>query len=358
MRRIAVAGLVPILLLAAAAGARAQGTTRDRIDSAKTLYENFSVEQARPILLQIVSPGYLQPVSPGERVEAYKYLGASFALVDKRDSAATFFVAALDFDPFTDLDPQVFSATEIAAFNDAKQRIFKVGIRPIDSKIVNPREDTTAYNFRVMTTHSGDYRVELLNRDSTIRETLYQGRSTGERRIPFRGVLTSTGQIVPPDVYQIRVIGQSAVAQNPQEVRELQFFRVEHHFDALEDTLPAFAAVDTLQTQIPPRAPWADLVKGLALGGIAVAALPRIATLDDDVTGWQTHAIAAGGILSVSGAISFLYRRQNRSIPDNVRENQRRHRERAAFNAGVNQRNQARLDQRLLIITPASGFTR
>lgn len=357
MRRIAVPASL-FLLLAGAADARAQGTTRDRIDSAKTLYENFNVELARPILLQIVSPGYLQPVSPSERVEAYKYLGASYALVDSAALAQTYFVAALDFDPFTELDPQVFSATEIAAFNDAKQRIFKVGIRPIDNKIVNPREDTTAYNFRVMTTHMGDYRVELLNRDSTIRETLYQGRSGGERRIAWRGVLTSTGQIAPPDVYQIRVIGQSAVAQNPQEVRELQFFRVEHHFDALEDSLPPFAAADTLQTLIPARAPWSDLAKGLVIGGLAAAALPSLATLNEDVVGWQTHAYVAGGMLSISGAISFLYRRQNRTIPDNVRENQRRHREWTAFNEGVRQRNQARLDRRLLIITPASGFTR
>lgn len=355
MPRLAAA-LLLTLLLAGGRDARAQGTTRDRIDSAKALYQDFNVELARPILLSIVSPGYLQPVSPAERVEAYKYLGASYALVDKRDSAATFFVAALDFDPFTDLDPQVFSATEIAAFNDAKRRIFKVGIRPIESRIVDPRQDSTAYNFRVVTTHPGDLRIELINRDSTIRETLYQGRSEGERRIAWRGVLTSTGEIAPADVYQIRVIGTSAL-QSGQEVRELQFFRVEHHFDALEDTLDAFGAADTLRTQIASRAPWLDLAKGVAIGALAGYALPSF-LLDDQVKSRQTHALAAASVILGSGAFSFVYRRQNRSIVENVNENQRRKDERATFNARVTARNQARLDKRLLIITPASGFSR
>lgn len=354
MKRVVLAFL---LLLTAAVSARAQ-TTRERLDSAKLLYQSFEVERARPILQGIVSPGYLQPVSPTERVEAYKYLGASYALVDKRDSAASFFVAALDFDPFTDLDPQVFSASEIGAFADAKRRIFKIGIRPIDPKIVDPRDDTTAYSFRVMTTHVGDYRVELINRDSTVREVLYQGRSGGERRITWRGVLTSTGQIAPPDVYQIRVIGQSAESQNPQESRELQFFRVEHHYDYLEDTLKSFTAADTLRSQIPPRAPWGDLAKGVIIGALAGVALPSVASLDESVKGYQTHAAVAGGLLIGSGTFSFLYRRQNRDIPENVQENQRRKDMRARFNRDVSERNRARLDRRLLIITPASGFTR
>lgn len=347
---------IVLLLLSGAAAAHAQGTTRDQIERAKALYQAFNVEQARPLLLSIVSSGYLQPVSPAERVEAYKYLGASYALLDNRDSAATFFVAALDFDPFTDLDPQVFSATEIAAFNDAKQRIFKIGIRPIDPKIVDPRQDSTAVSFRVVTTHRGDLRVELINRDSTVREMLYQGQSDAERRTTWRGLLASTGQIVAPDVYQLRALGTSTV-QRGQEVRDLQFFRVEHFYEALEDTLPSFIATDTLPTQIPGRAPWADLAKGLFVGAMAAAALPAL-TLDDNVKGWQTHAMAAGGIVISSGAISFLYRRANRSITANVRENERRKQQRTLFNTRVTERNQARLDKRLLIITPATGFTR
>jgi hypothetical protein len=349
--------LTLLLLLAAAVPARAQ-TTRERLDSAKLLYQSFEVERARPILQGIVSPGYLQPVSPTERVEAYKYLGASYALVDKRDSAASFFVAALDFDPFTDLDPQVFSASEIGAFADAKRRIFKIGIRPIDPKIVDPRQDTSAYNFRVMTTHVGDYRVELLNRDSTVREVLYQGRSGGERRIAWRGILTSTGQIADSGVYQIRVIGQSAEAQNPQESREIQFFRLEHHYEFLEKSLPPFTASDTLQSQIPARAPWGDLAKGVVIGALAAVALPVVASLDETVKGYQTHAVVAGGALIGSGIASFLYRRRNRNIQANVQENARRKRLRDDFNRDVDTRNRAKLDQRLLIITPASGFTR
>jgi len=347
---------VSLLLAAGLATAGAQGTTADQINRAKALYETFDVEGARPILLNIISPNYLQPVSPSERVEAYKYLGASYALLGHTDTAATYFVAALDFYPFTDLDPRVFGATEQAAFAVAKERIFKIGLYQIDPKIVNPQLDTSAYNFRVITTHQGNLRVELANRAGTITDTLYQGTSNGERRITWRGVRSSTGQLLPPDIYQIRAIGSTARQQAAQEVRDIQFFRVEHHFDALEDTLAAFGGSDTLVTQIPAIAPWYDLAKGLFVGTLAAVGLPALA-LDNNVRGSRTHALAAGAVIISSGTASLLFRRSNRDISANVRENQRRKDARRTFNERVVARNADRLARRLIIVTPAAGFT-
>ena len=88
-------------------------STADLIAQGIKAYEAFNVEGARPLFAQIISPSYLNKVSDEERVTAYKYLGASYAVLANTDSAKRFFIAALDFDPFTDLDPAKFSESEI-----------------------------------------------------------------------------------------------------------------------------------------------------------------------------------------------------------------------------------------------------
>src|SRR5438105_3590267 len=95
-------------------------STDENLKKAVDMYTAFNIEGARPILLNIISPNYLLSVSTDQKVKALKYLGASYAVLDKRDSAVTFFTAALDYNPFTDLDPREFSAAELAAFSDAR----------------------------------------------------------------------------------------------------------------------------------------------------------------------------------------------------------------------------------------------
>jgi hypothetical protein len=350
------AAVVALALLCPAIGSAQSGSTREQVDRAIAMYEAFNVESARPILLNIISPSYLQPVSPTERVDAYKFLGASYALLDKRDSAVSFFVAALDFDPFTDLDPRVFSASEIAAFNDAKTQIFKVAIRRVADFVIDPKRDSTAYNFSLITTHRGSLLVELINqRDTTQRETLYEGESDGARRIPWNGVLRN-GQYADTAIYQLRARATSLRRPGSQPISDAQYFRVEHAFEPLEDTLPAFGAGDTLVTQIPARAPWNDLIKGGSMA-VAAIALPLIA-LNSDVKGWTTHAGVAAGVGLGAATISFAYRRQNRAIPANVAENARRMQQRGAFNAGVRARNQTRLDARKIVLLGLAGLSR
>src|ERR1051325_4849887 len=160
--------LVAALLVAAPGAARAQ-STQQLIDSATKLYEGFNVEAARPILLKIISPGYLQQVTNEQKAAAFKYLGAASAvLAAPGDSAKNFFAAALDFDPFTDLDPTKFAASELSAFNEAKTAIFKIGIRPIDKQfliIPKSNSDTGAYTFRLITTQRANLKVEIVQGD-------------------------------------------------------------------------------------------------------------------------------------------------------------------------------------------------
>lgn len=341
------------LLAAAASTLPAQGTTAERIGRAKQLYNNFKVEDARPLLLEIVSPGYLQPVSPSERVEAYKYLGASYALLGQNETARTYFTAALDFDPFTDLDPNEFSASELSAFSDAKRGLFKVGVAPIRPRTIRPREDSTRYNFRIVTTSRGSLTVTIMTQPDTTRayEVMFQDSWEGMRSIPWNG--TFRGEFVPEGNYMIRALGRSG-AGTPVVAQQL--FRVDYHHEPLEDTLPSFRPEQLLQDRIPASAPYFDLTKGVlaAAASFAVASL----TVNSDVKGWEPHVAGAGLAGLVAGGWSFLYRRTNRTIRANAEENARRHEKRREFNEAVTRRNNQRLAERWIVITPIAGFSR
>lgn len=353
MRRLSLA--LPLLLLLLPAAAAAQGTTAEQIQRAVALYNNFQVEQARPILLNIISPNYLQQVLPSERVDAYKYLGASYAILGYPDTARTYFVAALDFDPFTDLDVDRFGPQELAEFNRAKLTIFKAGVAPIVPRVVNPRIDSTHYAFRVITTSRGQMNVTVLKQTDSTRNRveLFNGSNDGLRQIRWNGVKTN-GEFADTGIYLVRVTAQR---DGGAEIREQQFFRIEHHHEPLEQPIPPFnRATQLLRDSIPATAPYMDLAKGLfaAAATFGIASL----TLNNDVNGYVTHVAGAGAAGVVAGSWSFLYRRKNRIISANAQENARREAERARYNAGVEARNNARLDARLVIITPVAGFSR
>ena len=342
-----------LLVLGTPASLSAQGTTRERIDRAIAMFNNFQVEQARPILQEIISPSYLQQVLPAERVDVYKYLGASYALLGHADTAGTYFTAALDFDPFTDLDVNQFGPQELGAFADAKQRIFKVGVAPIRHKLIVPREDTSFYNFRIITTNRGQLEVNIISQqDSTRRELLFSDLNDGLRLVRWNGVLRS-GQFADTGIYLIRVTGQKD-GGTPSTAQ--QFFRIEHHFEPLEDSIPPFRPDQLLQDRIPASAPYWDLAKGVfaAAGAFGMGTL----MMDQNVGQWQMQAISASAVGLLAGTWSFLYRRANRTISANAAENARRQAERARYNAAVEARNRAKLDARWIIITPLAGFSR
>jgi hypothetical protein len=353
MRLSRIAALPAILLTMPSIGI-AQEVTQQTLDRAVKLYEDLNVEGARPLLLNIISPNYQQRVTTEQKVTALKYLGASYAVLDRPDSAVSFFLAALDYDPFTDLDPSKFTATELGAFNQAKARIFKVALAPIAPRVVDPKVDSTAHRFRLITTHSGRLTVELVNqRDTTKKEILFDGNNDGLREIRWAGLLNN-GQLADSALYELRVTGRDATSANATTDRQL--FRVEYAFEPLEDTLRAFTQSDLLVERIPSSAPWFDLIKGSMLAGTAVA-LPLLA-LERTQLAWAPHAGTAAGIGLLSGVISFSYRRSNPEIPANVRENARRQNERARFNAAVRVRNKQRTDATKLIITPLVGVGR
>ena len=350
-------GASATLLLATPAIARAQGaSTKDRLDQAIALYEAFNVEAARPILREIISPGYVQQVTADQRAQAYKYLGASWAVLAERDSAQKYFLGALDFDPFTDLDPTKFAQSELDAFALARAQLFKVAVAQITrQRVLRPQQgvtaDSSAIPFRTISTKRANVRVWLaLQRDTTKKAELFNGTLENVRTFPWRGVL-SDGTYADTGVYLLTISGYE---RDPaQALRQQMQFRIEHVQEPMEDTLATLNPADAnqlLPERYPAIAPWQDLIRGVFVGGLAYT-LPL--AVDGVATG--PHALAAGTFAVGAAVGSWWYRRRNPQIQLNVQENRRRQDVRRQFNAAVLQRNSDRRDRTLLIISPVTA---
>jgi hypothetical protein len=354
-----VSGLLP-------SAADAQTTTKDKIDQAVAFYEKFEIESARPLLQEVLSPTWLQPITLDQRVTAYKYLGASYAVIGKKDTAVNYFTAALAYDAFTDLDRNKFSPQELAAFDFAKTQIFRVGMKPLAAKVIDPRSidpTQTSFPVRITTTQRAEITVTVaLKRPGgasgaagdSISEEVFRGTNDGTQTLAWRG--TIAGQLAPQGNYEMRIVGTPSSLVGAAPTTDKLDFTVRQSYEPLEDTLPALVATDTVVASYDPRDPLWDFVKGASLG-VAVATIAKLA-LDDskiaktDKGNWNAHWAIASGAGFGAGLFAFSYRRQHLLRPEAVAENAKRRLMRAQFNQDVRARNADRLAKTKLIIQP------
>lgn len=350
--RVATVLAMVVLLAAAPAIARAQANTAETLADAMRLYEDLQVERAVVLLRQVISPSSPYEVSREQRVQAYKYLGAALAVLGKSDSAVVYLRAALERDPFTDMDAQSFSPAERAALAEARTRTFAVAVRPVEDNAIDPR--TERLSFAVLTTHGAALRVDVrgAGRGTTELETatLLDGESEGLREIPWNGVL-SDGRLAPAGRYALVVTGRSRLTGRADSTRI--WFDLRHERQALEDTLPPLTAAELLPERNSASVAGRDLLRGVAVAAGALLAHSAIA--DRHLGGGGRYAAAVAGAGLVAGTGAFVFRLRHRDIPENVVENARRVDERMRHNAGVRARNAERLAQTRLIVAPAAG---
>jgi tetratricopeptide (TPR) repeat protein len=342
MRRL----LVGVMFLGALTQrAAAQDSTAAVLQRGRDLYERLELERALPLFREVISPGWTFDVSAAQRVEAHLYLGAALMLLDARDSAVAHFQAALERDPFTDLDASRFTPSQLDAFQAARRGVFAVGVRPVAPVRLDPR--TERMTFTIVATHAASVRCEIRLRDSSQGLPLFTGDIQGLRQIDWDGVLPS-GQLTPSGRYVFVLLARSRILERTDSGSAS--FDVHQEFPALEDTLGDFQARDLLPERYPNSG--ADLLKGL---GVAAGALFLSEVASNRDLG-RSHAmpivIATAG-LGV-GVTSFLSRRGH-IRPENVAVNDRRRAERSATNEQIRRRNAARLAQTVLLITPAAG---
>lgn len=346
-----LAGSTALLALCAPA-AHAQSNTAETLASAVRLYEDLQVERAVVLLRQVISPNSPYEVAREQRIQAYKYLGAALAVLGQRDSAVVYLRAAVERDPFVDMDPQSFSAAERSALAQARLRTFAAAVRPIEPVTIDPRTDRMTVT--VLTTHAARLHVAVRGAGGGAgdRETaiLLESDNDGLREVPWSGVL-GDGRLALPGRYVLVATGTSLTSQRTDSMRV--WFDVQHERAALEDTLPPLGAADLLPERHPTGVAGRDLLRGV--GVAAAALLAHVAVGDRELRGGGTYAATAAATGISVGVGSFLLRQQRRDIPANVAENVRRREARQRHNADVVARNAARIAETRLVLTPAAG---
>ena len=340
--------LVMVALLAGVAPRlEAQDNTDEVLRQSVTLYENLEVERALVLLRRIISPSSPFEVSREQRVTAYKYIGAALAILGQADSSIVYFRAALERDPFLDLDPDRFTQQEKAALAEAKRRSFATASRPLVAKQWDPaREEMT---FSVVTTHQAALRVEIQSLDGRGGTVIYDRETDGVREIAWNGVVAT--RLAPAGLYELRVTGRSLLTGRVDSAALP--FTIRHDFPTLEDTLPTLRPSELLPERYPPSAGRSSLLKGLAVASVALI-IPRLAGHGDLRDGGNGLAATAATAAAGAGVVAFIVRRRAPEIPANIARNNTRRGERVAANLEILRRNADRLAQTRLVLVPGA----
>jgi tetratricopeptide (TPR) repeat protein len=350
--------LAVAVLTAVAATARAQDSTARVLQQARALYERIELERALPLYRSVLSPSWGFEVTQAQRVEASLYLGAALVLLDERDSALAHFRTALERDPFADLDPARFTPSQLAAFQQARQTVFAIGVRPVVATRLDPRSGRLT--FAIATTHAAAVRCEIRGADSTLVfpvlvDEIPRG---GLREIEWDGVLPN-GQLAPSGRYAFVLLARSRVGARGGIARATDstatYFDVKQEFPALEDTLADFGPGDLLPEQFSGSEARGDLLKGL---GVAAGALFLAGVASNQDLGSAKGMATTVGVVGVTLGVTRFVTRRGGARPENRAVNERRRADRAATNAEIRRRNADRLAQTVLLISPAAGSSR
>jgi hypothetical protein len=341
--------LLVVWLVLAPRVAHAQSNTDETLRRAIRLYEDLQVERALVLFREVISPSSPFVVSTAQRVMAYKYLGAAHATLGEPDSASEYFRAAIERDPFVDLDGHDFTAHEREVFQDAKQQTFAVAVRPIGHTRIDPR--TEHLTFQVLTTHAALLRAEIRTGAGEA-SPIFESENDGVRDIPWNGVLES-GRLAPPGTYELVVRGESRLIPAAADSTRL-FFTIAEDRPPLDDTLPDLGPADLLPEHYPPSAATKELATGLGVG-LAAIAIPTL--LGHGAFAGPSRGLAA--TVSVTGIavgiLGFRWRRQHSDLTDNIAENTRRRTTRLARNTEIRRENDEKLASTALVISPAAG---
>ena len=345
-RRLDLLVFASLLSAGAVSTAEAQGNTDEALSQGISLYESLEVERALVLLRRVISPSSPFEVSREQRVTAYKYLGAALAILGQSDSSIVYFRAALERDPFLDLDPDRFTQQEQAAFAEARKRSFAAAVRPL----VEGRWDPTreAATFTVVTTHHAALRVEIQG-DGSPAVAIHDREGDGLREISWNGVLGT--RLAPAGLYELRVIGRS-LSTGRVDSMSLPF-TIRHDFPALEDTLPALLPEQLLPERHPASTGRKSLLKGLAVAS-ATLLLPSLAGNSQLREGGNGMATMAATAAVGAGVMALVITKRSPEIPANIVSNNERRAARAAANAAIVRRNQDRLALTKLVLVPGA----
>jgi len=340
---------VMISLAACARPAMAQRAAGEVLSRAVILYEELQLERAVVLLREVTSPSNAA-ATMAERVQAMKYLGATFSLLGQRDSAVAYFRRMLERDPFMDLDPAVFTAQERQRFAQALRETFVVGVKTLSDTGFLPGQGRVSLRF-VTTQHA---RVQAVVRRPGEAEPMATFRWTAEgaSESPWDG-LDQHGARLSAGRYQLDV-SATATRDSATDTVTLRF-DVNYDHEPLEDSL-ALDPRSLLPERRPPSIARSQLAAGLALASFAIAVPSLIG--HGELNGTRRHAVVMASVTASGGIASFFFLRRGSGIPANVLENARRREQHLRENREIRERNAARLAAARMIITPTIGESR
>jgi hypothetical protein len=322
----------------------AQGQTETRLNDGIKFYQSLETGRARDVFLGILSPSWQFEVSRDQRVKAYKYLGAVLATEGQKDSAQIYFRAALERDPFTDLETSIFSQQERQAFAESKRNVFKVGAKPIVADTLDPK--TGRLTITTITTHGASFSIQVVG-DSEPAFPLFAGDNDGLKTVQWNGT-NMRNLLVPPGQYEIVVKGQSSI--NRQQDSTKLYFDVQHLHDPLQDTLVALKETDFLPERHPENSARNALLLGFSVAGAALA-IPSLGS-GGSLGVSRTPALGISALSLATGLLAFVNRQSHPEIPENVAANQLMRTRRLQSNQRIVAANDAKLAATKLIITP------
>jgi tetratricopeptide (TPR) repeat protein len=322
----------------------AQSSTAESLAQATKFYEDLQVERALVLLRQVISPSSPFEVSREQRVQAYIYLGASLAILGMRDSSVAYFRAALERDPFIDLDPSRFTERERVAFGEARRRTLAVGARPLAPQRLDPR--TEAIPMVIVSTHGADLHAEVVAAGDTAGVAIFDRQGEGVRELSWNARLAD-GRIAPAGRYWLVVHAHDGAGVTDSASVG---FELVHDLPALEDSLPALGPAELLPERWPRSSAAQQLARGavFALGGVAVSSLGN-SKLAPGGRPLGAGIAIAGVAAGVAGAVDRWRHPVDHAA---VEQNRRRREALDARNAAIAGRNAARLAQLRLIVIP------
>jgi hypothetical protein len=119
MRRTAVSGLLFVLMAAAAPPVAADELSD--FESARRNYDKQNYAKAARGLESLVGGVVPRATNPVVRIEARKYLGATYLFLAKDEAAREQFRSLLDEDPDYDIDPVAFPEAVVQTFQEVKR---------------------------------------------------------------------------------------------------------------------------------------------------------------------------------------------------------------------------------------------
>ncbi|MGI8497608.1 MAG: hypothetical protein ACR2OG_08525 [Gemmatimonadaceae bacterium] len=355
MTRLVLSFVAVMLLIAGPSALAAQRAPEETLQRAVILYEELQLERAVVLFRQVTSPSQAGHTSVEQRTQAHKYLGATFALLRQRDSALVHFEAAVQADPFLDLDERNFTAVERQLFLESRRRTFALGVRPASDTAIAPGAEQIRWT--IVTTQPAAVQATLRpmggREDAVLATVVSSANGSGVADIGWDG-LTSRGEIAPEGRFQMRFIARRDGAATTDTVSLSLELRYRH--EALEDSMPEWRPEQMLEERRAPSASRLQLAKGLGLAGAALAIPTFVGNGGLGVPGSQRTVMA--GSAAAAGLTGFAIWRRGPVISGNVAVNERRRSDRTLHNAEVRRRNAERLARARLVIRSEQGSAR